>query len=112
MATSQNSIIDTFLTGHLTLLAIKLLQPLHPIKGILLMLTNNLCVKYGPLVQPSEAASMRFIAQNTFIPVPKIYCAFRWRGCTYIVMERIKREMIEIGWVNKRSEESKKRLLR
>lgn len=37
------------------------------------MLTNNLCVTYGPLVQFSEAADMRFIAQNTSIPVPNIY---------------------------------------
>ena len=53
---------------------------------------------------------MRFIAQSTTTPVPKVFCAFTHSGWTYIVMERIKGEIIGAGWV-RRSEESKARLL-
>ena len=74
------------------------------------MLTDRLCVKYGQHIDLSEAAAMRFISQNTSIPVPKVFCAFTHKGCSYIVMERIKGDMIGIGWVN-RSEESKIKLL-
>jgi hypothetical protein len=54
---------------------------------------------------------MRFIAQHTSIPVPKVYCAFTRKGRTYIVTERINGEMLGIGWV-KRSEESKAKILK
>ncbi|ODM23307.1 hypothetical protein SI65_00896 [Aspergillus cristatus] len=53
---------------------------------------------------------MRFISQNTSIPVPRVYCAFTHQDCTYIVMQRIQGDMMGAGWV-KRSEESKTRLL-
>ena len=53
---------------------------------------------------------MRFISQNTCLPVPRVICAFGYRDCSYIVVERIKGEMIGIGWVN-RSEESTTKLL-
>jgi fructosamine-3-kinase len=53
---------------------------------------------------------MRFISQATSIPVPKVLCAFTHGGSTYIVMERIKGDMIGTRWVY-RSEESKTKLL-
>ena len=53
---------------------------------------------------------MRFISQNTSIPVPNVLCAFAHEDSTYIVMERIKGEVIGAGWV-RRSEESKAQLL-
>lgn len=74
------------------------------------MLTDRLCVKYGSLVNLSEASTMIFISQHTSLPVPKVYCAFTHSGCTYIVMERIDGEMIGYRWV-KRSEDSKTTLL-
>jgi aminoglycoside phosphotransferase len=74
------------------------------------MLTDGLCVKYGRHVHLSEASTMQFITQHTSIPVPKVLCAFTRNGMTYIVMERIKGDMIGKGWV-KRSEESKTKLL-
>ncbi|KAL3480369.1 kinase-like domain-containing protein [Aspergillus californicus] len=67
--------------------------------GSVLMLTDQLC-----------ASTMRFISQHTTIPVPKVVCAFTYRGCTYIVMERIKGQMLGVGWVY-RNEESKTKLL-
>ena len=54
---------------------------------------------------------MQFIANNTSIPVPKVYCAFRHKEKTYIVMERIDGEMLGQGWFS-RTKESKEHLLR
>ncbi|KAE8149260.1 kinase-like domain-containing protein [Aspergillus avenaceus] len=101
---------DSTFNRHLTLSAIAVLRRIRPLKGTVLMLTDRLCVKYGQHIDLSEAATMRFISQNTSIPVPKIFCTFIHKGCSYIVMERIKGDMIGIGWVN-RSEESKTKLL-
>ncbi|KAI1113979.1 hypothetical protein F5Y14DRAFT_416524 [Nemania sp. NC0429] len=53
---------------------------------------------------------MRFVAVHTSIPVPRVYCAFTHRGCTYIVMERIDGMNAGRGWVH-RSEESKAKIL-
>lgn len=93
----------------LTLLAIRILKRIRPREGNVLMLTDGLCVKYGRRVQLSEASTMRFILQHTSIPVPRVLCAFTRSGRTYIVMERIKGDIIGKGWV-KRSEDSKAKL--
>ncbi len=53
---------------------------------------------------------MRFISQHTSIPVPKVICAFTYRGCTYITMERIDGDMLSRGWFN-RSAESQTKIL-
>lgn len=103
-------LFDNAFYRYATLLAIKVLKRIRPRDGNVLMLTESLCVKYGPLVQLSEASAMRFISTHTSIPVPKIYCAFTHCGWNYIVMERIKGEYIGRGWV-RRTEESKAKLL-
>ncbi|KAJ5735717.1 uncharacterized protein N7483_000842 [Penicillium malachiteum] len=53
---------------------------------------------------------MRFISERTSIPVPRVICAFTHCQKTYILMERIKGDMIGVGWV-RRDEESKAKLL-
>lgn len=93
-----------------TLLAIKLLKGFRKYEGSVLMLTDKICVKYGPHMQLSEASTMHFISENTSIPVPKVICAFNHSDQTYILMDRIKGEMIARGWA-KRGEESKAKLL-
>lgn len=93
-----------------TLLAIRILKRIRPREGNVLMLTDGLCVKYGRRVHLSEASTMRFISQHTSIPVPRVFCAFTRCGRTYIVMERIKGDIIGRGWV-KPSEDSKAKLL-
>ncbi|OJJ69322.1 hypothetical protein ASPBRDRAFT_130749 [Aspergillus brasiliensis CBS 101740] len=101
---------DGTLYRHLTLFAIAALRRFRPFQGSVLMLTDQICVKYGQHVDLSEAATMRFVLENTTIPVPKVLCAFTHQRCTYIVMERIRGEMIGAGWIF-RSEESKTKLL-
>ncbi|KAK3679526.1 hypothetical protein LTR78_001087 [Recurvomyces mirabilis] len=54
---------------------------------------------------------MEFVARNTLIPVPKIYCAFKRKGWTYIVMEKVKGETMALNWQS-RSAESKADILR
>lgn len=58
------------------------------------------CNKRGRLV---EANTMEYVRQHTSIPVPKVYCAFRRKGKTYIVMKRIKGENICLRWPDYRS---------
>ena len=53
---------------------------------------------------------MQFIAKHTSIPVPKVYCAFKRKGLTYIVMERIDGQMVYLEWPT-RTEESKAKIL-
>jgi hypothetical protein len=88
------TINNTRTRRFLVLAGIKLLKHFRPYQGSVLLLTDRLCVKYGPLRHLSEASTMRFIAKHTSIPVPKIFCAFTHRGWTYIVMERIEGDIV------------------
>lgn len=63
------------------------------------MLSGELYIKYRRHVHLSEASTMRFVLQHTSIPVPKVLCAFTHSGRTYIVIERIKGDIISNGWV-------------
>jgi aminoglycoside phosphotransferase (APT) family kinase protein len=65
------------------------------------MLTSDLCVKYGSRLDLVEAQTMLSIAQNTSIPVPKVYFAFAHEECTYILMERIHGQMAARDWVSR-----------
>ena len=51
-------------------------------------------VKTGLQAHLTEAATMRFVAENTSIPVPKIYCSFVHKGRAFTLMERIQGEPI------------------
>ncbi len=58
----------------------------------------------------SEARVIQLVSQHTSIPVPKIYCSFKYRGFVYILMERLPGRPLAHGWV-RRSAESKARIL-
>jgi aminoglycoside phosphotransferase len=94
----------------LTLCAVKILQGVRPRSGYVLFLTKSIYVKYGKWIKVSEAASMAFVRNNTSLPVSEVYCAFQHKGRTYIVMRRIKGDMLGRGWLD-RTEESKARIL-
>lgn len=64
---------------YLTLSAIAVLKRIRPFKGPVLMLTDRICVKFGQDMDLSEAATLRFLSQNTSLPVPKVLCAFTRR---------------------------------
>lgn len=109
-AKGSESIRGTVLRRLLTLIAVKLCRRWRPRSGTVLMLSCNICVKYGNLQCVTEAATMEHIAKHTTIPVPKVYCAFNHKGITYIVMERLDGEYLGKGWC-RRSEESKAEIL-
>ncbi|KAH8696351.1 kinase-like domain-containing protein [Talaromyces proteolyticus] len=46
----------------------------------------------------TEAATLRFLARKTSLPVPKVYCSFRHKNHFYIVMERIQGETLSEAW--------------
>lgn len=96
---------------HLTLVAVAALKRFRPHASSVLFLTRGVCVKYGPFQHLSDAGAMQFIASNTSIPVPKVYCAFERKGITYIVMSYIAGSPIGQNW-EQRPEASKTRLLK
>ena len=98
---SSPSVNDNVISRLLVLSFVQLLKHVKPRKGDVLLASKRICIKYGRLVQLSEASSIRFISQRTSIPVPKVICAFEHRGVTYIVMERIDGQMVGSGWLNR-----------
>jgi len=58
----------------------------------------NFCIKFGESITLAEAHTLRFIAEHTSIPVPKVHHAFTHRGKTYILMERIRGETMAKRW--------------
>lgn len=53
---------------------------------------------------------MQFVARNTSVPLPKVYCAFVHNRCTYVVVSEIEGTMAVRGW-RERSQEPKARIL-
>lgn len=78
--------------------------------GRVIFVSSKLCIKATPFTRLAEAHAMRFISQNTSIPVPKVYSAFEHKGRTFILMERIEGELLWSGWVQ-RPDTSKARIL-
>ncbi|PVH73062.1 kinase-like protein [Cadophora sp. DSE1049] len=109
-APTSPSIKNTRLRRFLVLAAVKYLKRIVPRHGNLIFLPNNICIKYGPLRHLPEAATLKYIAENTSIPVPKVYCAFSRKGSAYIVMQKIRGQMLGEGW-NERSSESQAAIL-
>lgn len=66
---------------------------------------NTESLKPGYSVHLTEAVTMKYIAEHTLIPVPKIYCSFLHKKRAYLVMERIQGEELASAW-KKLSDES------
>lgn len=79
--------------------------------GPVIFVSPGLCIKSTPFATLAEAETLHFIAQNTTIPVPKVYCAFKRKRHTYIVMRRIEGQNLWHEWVH-RPRESKDKILR
>ncbi|KAM4058584.1 phosphotransferase enzyme family protein [Hirsutella rhossiliensis] len=78
--------------------------------GPVIFVSSRLCIKSTPFTTLAEAETMRFISQNTTIPIPKVYCAFKHKGRGYIVMEGIQGQTLWHGWVH-RPQESKDKII-
>ncbi|KAJ8106067.1 hypothetical protein ONZ43_g7187 [Nemania bipapillata] len=104
---------DTFFNRTLTFFALRISG-----KGLLgrfwrqserLVVVWKYAIKVGAS-SLAEAHTMKFVAENTSIPVPKVYCAFTHDKQVYIVMERIYGEDAACHWTH-RPEGSKARIL-
>ncbi|KAL8728435.1 MAG: hypothetical protein Q9166_005397 [cf. Caloplaca sp. 2 TL-2023] len=104
---------NTWWRRNLTLLAIKITRRLPKRRGCnpLPLPGGKFIVKYGDVRDLSEAHAIRFIAQHTSMPVPKIYSSFEHKGRVYIVMEFMKGRPLIYGW-DSRSDESKAKILK
>lgn len=108
--TEHLAINNTFPRRLLTLLALKTTARLFPRDGICVPISKNKIVKSGLYVHLTEAATMKFVAENTSIPVPKVHCAFVRKNRAYIVMERIHGDEIPAAFKRLPNEESRERI--
>lgn len=97
-STTDGALDDTFLRRFLTLAALKTTARLFKSIPSCIQISRHKVVKTGPNIHLAEARTMRFIAQNTSLPVPKVWCAFVHKGRTYIVMERIRGQELPRAW--------------
>lgn len=99
----NGAVNDHALARWLTIIFFKLLtlevvaRILKP-PGRIVFVSPNICIKSTAFTTPDEAAAMQFVAKNTAVPVPKIYCAFEHKKRVYIVMERFKGQTLSKGW--------------
>lgn len=98
--TEHLAINHTFARRFLTLLALKTTAKFYTRDGFCVPISKHRIVKTGPFVHLTEAATMKFVAENTSLPVPKVYCSFVRKNRAYIVMERIRGEEIPKSWKN------------
>lgn len=66
--------------------------------GSVVFPSSRVCIKSTPFPSHAEASTMRFAAEHTIIPVPKVYTAFAHKGRVYIVKERIDGLPLTSGW--------------
>ena len=103
--TENLAIRNSFMRRSVVLLALKTTARFYTWMGFCVPITANIMVKTGPYVHLTEGATMEFIAKNTAIPVPKVYCSFIHKNRAYIVMERMRGDEIPTAW-KRLSEES------
>jgi aminoglycoside phosphotransferase (APT) family kinase protein len=92
------AINNTFTRRSLTLLALHTTARLFKRDGHCRPISTGKIIKTGPSIHLMESATMRYIAQQTSIPVPKVYCSFLHKNRAYIVMERIKGQPLARVW--------------
>lgn len=92
------AIKDTAIRRCLTLLAIKTIARFYKCDGPCVPIAPWAIVKKVNGVNLTEAATILFIASQTNIPVPHVYCSFVRKKSTYIVMERIPGKTLAAAW--------------
>jgi len=96
--TEHLAINNTLVRRSLTLLALRTTARFYRRSGPCVPISKRLMVKTGPFVHLSEAATLRFVASKTSIPVPHVHCAFVHNNRAFIVMERIEGAMLGAVW--------------
>ncbi|ORY02288.1 kinase-like domain-containing protein [Clohesyomyces aquaticus] len=82
--TEHLAINNTFIRRVLTRLALHTTARFYSRDGLVVPISRHLIVKTGRRVHLTEAATMKFVAENTSIPVPRVYCSFLRKKRAYI----------------------------
>jgi len=96
--TEHLAINNTFVRRFLTRLALHTTAKFYSRDGLCIPISKHKIVKTGRRIHLTEGATMRYLAERTTIPVPKVYCSFLHKNRAYIVMERIQGEEIPRAW--------------
>lgn len=91
-----------------TLVALKITARLLKSTGPCQVISRHKIVKSGIRAHLTEAQTLKYIAENTNVPVPKVYCAFVHRERAYIVMERIRGQELSAAWEHLSSQSREK----
>ncbi|KAH6640646.1 kinase-like domain-containing protein [Chaetomium tenue] len=89
---------NKFIYRFLTLLALKTTNRFYGSNGLCSIISPHLIVKRGPFAHLTEAATLRFLAEKTSIPVPRVHCAFLHKNRAFIVMERLQGVTLAEAW--------------
>ncbi|KAL4941459.1 hypothetical protein BDV06DRAFT_194360 [Aspergillus oleicola] len=89
---------NTLFNRLLTLLALKTTAKFCSQCGSCIRISRKRIVKTGPWVHLTEAATMKFVSDNTPVPVPKVYCSFVRKIHAYIVIKRVDGQEVPSAW--------------
>ncbi|KAI0528277.1 kinase-like domain-containing protein [Xylaria bambusicola] len=92
------AINNTFFRRFLTRLALHTTARFYTEDGLCVPISKHKIVKTGRRIHLTEGATMKYLAKNTTIPVPKVYCSFLHKKRAYIVMERIQGDELPQAW--------------
>jgi aminoglycoside phosphotransferase (APT) family kinase protein len=92
------AINNTYIRRSLVRLALHTTAKFFHRDGPCVPISKHKIVKTGYSVHLTEAVTMKYIAEHTSIPVPKVYCSFLHKNRAYIVMERIQGEELASAW--------------
>lgn len=87
--TEDLAINNTWWRRFLTRLALHTTAIFYSRDGLCMPVSKRTIVKSGFRVHLTEGATLKYLAENTSIPVPKVHCSFLHKGKAYIVMERV-----------------------
>ncbi|KAK0387000.1 hypothetical protein NLU13_5314 [Sarocladium strictum] len=87
--TEHLAVNNTWPRPFLTRLALHTAGKLYKREGLCVPISKHKILKTGFRVHLTEGATMKYLAENTAIPVPKVHCSFLYRHRAYIVMERV-----------------------
>ena len=104
--TEHLAINNTFIRRLLSRLALHTTAKFYPDDGLCTPISKHKIIKTGRRTHLTEGATMRYLSEQTTIPIPKVYCSFLHKNRAYIVMERIQGEELPKVWKSM-SEESK-----
>lgn len=96
--TEHLAVNDTKSRRRIVRIGLKTTARLYCSHGICRQISNKLIVKASYRTHLTEAATLQFLAENTSIPVPKVYSAFLQDGIAYIVMHKVEGKELPDVW--------------